>query len=234
MNNISIIIPTLNEAENIEVLLSHLLENSSKEIVKEILVVDCRSVDKTQDLVIEVGKKDARVKLLSSKKGRSIQMNFGAKKALGNILYFLHADSFPPKNFDQYIIQEVENNNLAGCFKMKFDSNHWWLKIAGWFTKFNHKYCRGGDQSLFINKRLFNDLKGFNNEYAICEDNEFIKKLYYINVFIVIQKSIITSARLYKRNGVLRLQYHFLIIHLKNFFGTHPRELLAYYAKHVK
>ena len=49
-------------------------------------------------------------------------MNLGAKFAKGHILYFLHADSFPPKNFDKLIVNEVKKSNEAGCFIMKFTS----------------------------------------------------------------------------------------------------------------
>ena len=81
-------------------------------------------------------------------------MNAGAKAATGSILYFLHADSFPPKNFDQHIINEVEKGNSAGCFRLKFDSNHWWLRLASWLTQFRWRACRGGDQSQFITKKI--------------------------------------------------------------------------------
>ena len=81
------------------------------------------------------------------------------------MLYFLHADSVPPKNFDQYILDAIHKGSKAGCFKMKFDSSHWWLKLAGWFTQFNWKSCRGGDQSLFVDKKAFENLGGFNEGF---------------------------------------------------------------------
>ena len=63
-------------------------------------------------------------------------MNIGAKEASGDILYFLHADSFPPKDFDYNIIRQVKKGNIAGCFRMKFNSTHPVLKISQWFTTF--------------------------------------------------------------------------------------------------
>ena len=70
----------------------------------------------------------------------------------------------------------MEQGNLAGCFCMKFDKNHWWLNLMGYFTKFNHKSCRGGDQSLFVEKELFKDIGGFDESYIVYEDNDIIKK----------------------------------------------------------
>lgn len=238
MNKISIIIPILNEAKNIEFLLNYLLENSFEKNISEIIVVDGGSTDGSQNIIdnFTSGQSQSRLTkttLLNSEKGRAKQMNFGAKHATGNILYFLHADSFPPKNFDQLIIGEVKKGNYAGCFAMKFDSELWWLKLAGWFTKFNWKVCRGGDQSLFITKWVFENIGGYNEQYIIYEDNEIISKLYKINEFVVIKKWLKTSARRYKSNGVWRLQYHFWIIHLKKRLGSSAENLNNYYKKHI-
>ena len=229
MNKISIIIPILNEADTIENLLNHLQENISKKNVSEIIIVDGGSTDGSQNNV----SKFTNIQLLNSKKGRAIQMNFGAKHATGNILYFLHADSFPPKNFDQLIIDEIEKGNKAGCFRMQFKSNHWWLKLAGWLTQFSWKVCRGGDQSLFVTKSLFEMLGGYNENYIIYEDNDLIEKLYKIKEFVVIKKWIKTSARRYNTNGIWRLQYHFFIIHIKKQLGNSAENLNNYYKKNV-
>ena len=229
MNKISIIIPILNEADIIENLLKHLLQNSSEELISEIIIVDGGSTDGSQNKV----SKFSNVKLLNSEKGRAKQMNYGAKNAKGNILYFLHADSFPPKDFDQAIINEIKNGNGAGCFRMQFKSNHWWLKIAGWFTQFNWRACRGGDQSQFITEKLFNEIGGFNENYKIYEDNILIQALYKRNQFVVINKKLKTSARLFQKHGIWKLQYHFGMIHFKSWFGASAEVLYIYYLKHI-
>ena len=228
MNNISIIIPVLNEAENIPKLIQHLSLQSTTNIIEEIIIVDGGSRDNT----IEIAK-SLTTKVINSRKGRAIQMNLGAKHARGSILYFLHADSFPPSGFDRLIFQEIKNENQAGCFKMKFDSNHWWLHLAGWFTKFNWKACRGGDQSLFITRELFEELQGYDENFTIYEDIDLINKLYAKNEFTVIQQPIITSARRYKKKGIVKLQTHFWMIYLKKFFGASANDLNNYYNKYI-
>ena len=110
--------------------------------------------------------------------------------ANGEIFYFLHADSFPPKNFDQLIINEVKKGNKAGCFRMQFDSNHWWLRLASWLTQFHWRACRGGDQSQFITRELFDEIGGYDENYIIYEDNILINELYTRNEFVVINKNI--------------------------------------------
>ncbi|PKP26928.1 MAG: glycosyl transferase family 2 [Bacteroidetes bacterium HGW-Bacteroidetes-2] len=226
---ISIIIPVLNEEEHISILISYLKKNSSSKNIAEIIVVDGGSTDGT----FTVAEAENAV-VISSKKGRAIQMNTGAKQATGEILYFLHADCLPPKNFDIEILQAIQNGHLAGCFRLKFDSNHWWLKLAGWFTRFNWSNCRGGDQSQFITKALFEDIGGYDESFLIYEDNILIKELYKRNRFTVLPKTITTSARLYKEKGIWTLQYHFWAIHLMKRLGATAKELYAYYAKNIK
>jgi rSAM/selenodomain-associated transferase 2 len=227
MNSISVIIPVFNEAEIILPFLEVLQSRLSKNYAIEIILVDGGSADETRLKI----KNKPDIQIVFSEKGRAKQMNYGAKQAKYSILYFLHCDSVPPKNFDGAIIDYVNNRKFAGCFKMKFDYNHWLLKIMAWFTRFNHISCRGGDQSLFITKDLFLKIDGFDETYTIYEDNEICKRLYEINHFSVIQEDIVTSARKFRKNGVFQLYYHFFVIHLKRKLG-HSVESLEQYYKH--
>jgi len=236
-NQISIIIPIINEAETILALLKHLQNNSVSKNISEIIIVDGGSTDDSLNLVSTFKSQQKQDQLniiqINSSKGRAKQMNKGAKLAKGAILYFLHADSFPPKDFDQLIIDEVNKNNLAGCFRLQFNSNHWWLLLASWLTKFSWRASRGGDQSQFVTKTLFNAIGGYDETYVIYEDNILINELYKRKEFTVIQHKIRTSARLYERKGVWTLQYHFWTIYVKKWFGASAEELYAYYLKHI-
>lgn len=234
----------LNEAENIVSVLKHLIINSSSKNSAEIIIVDGGSSDNSQELVMafissrpQITKKPSsnnkKLILLNSEKGRAKQMNLGAKQATGNILYFLHADSFPPKHFDDLIINEVSKGNLAGCFRLQFNNNHWWLRLAGWLTQFSWRACRGGDQSQFITKKLFYEIGGFSEEYVIYEDNILINELYSRKQFVVIPYKIKTSARLYERHGIWTLQYHFWTIYVKKWLGASPDVLYKYYQNHI-
>ncbi|TXE19317.1 glycosyltransferase [Psychroserpens burtonensis] len=227
---ISIIIPILNEAKTIEDLLFHVIDHSSLETISEIIVVDGQSIDGSQEIIKRLG---LRIKLLSSPKGRAKQMNLGAKEASGDILYFLHADSFPPLHFDKLIISEVKKGNNAGCFRLKFDSNHWWLRLAGWLTQFSWRACRGGDQSQFITRALFDEIGGFDENFTIYEDNILINELYARKEFVVINKKIVTSARLYRKLGIWKLQYHFWMIYVKKWLGASADDLCTYYNKYI-
>ncbi|MBU2906991.1 MULTISPECIES: TIGR04283 family arsenosugar biosynthesis glycosyltransferase [Arenibacter] len=225
---LSIIIPTLNEAAHIGNLLQHLKANSNPENIKEIIVVDGGSTDGTPSLAKALG-----ARIITSEMGRAKQMNKGAELATGHVLYFLHADTYPPKDFDLYILNAIHHNISSGCFRMKFDTSKKFLRFFAWFSRINHKLCRGGDQSLFIVKDLFQKSGGFNENYIIYEDSEFIGRLYKISNFTVLPHSVLTSARKYEQYGSYKLQYHFGIIHLKNLLGFGPDQLYRYYKKNI-
>ncbi len=260
-HQISIIIPVLNEETCIGKLLEHLLANSSAKNISEIIVVDGGSFDNTRHIAQAfsnftcINNKEAfnyidntlledesvssegiktPINLLDSEKGRAKQMNLGVKSTTGDILYFLHADSLPPKYFDKLIIKEVKKGNQAGCFRMQFDSQHWWLRLASWLTKFRWRACRGGDQSQFITKTLFNDIDGFDENYSIYEDNILINELYARNQFVVINEKLKTSARMYRKHGVWKLQYLYWSIYVKKWLGADYDALYDYYKKNIR
>lgn len=225
---ISIIIPVLNEENCISRVLGYLKECSSPGNVKEIIVVDGGSSDNTVDIALKHG-----TSVIHSKRGRAKQMNLGASFAKGDILYFLHVDTLPPKYFDQSIIKAVESGKQVGCFRMKFDSPSKFLGFFAWFTRVNHQLCRGGDQSLFITPELFARAGRFDEDYVVFEDNEFIGRLYKMVPFSILPRKVETSARRYKEKGKVKLQYHFGVIHLKNYLGAGPEQLYEYYRRKI-
>ena len=225
---ISIIIPVYNEEKSISNIIRYLKNNSSKENIEEIIIVNGESIDKTAHIASNEG-----ATVVHSPKGRAKQMNLGAKEAKGEILYFLHADTLPPNGFDKNIIKAVQNGHKTGCFRMSFDSNSLFLKFFAWFTRVNHTMCRGGDQSLFITKEFFIAIKGFNEDYIVYEDNELIERLYKKTYFKILPEKVKTSARKYEERGTIKLQYHFGVIHLKNLLGASPEKLHDYYKRKI-
>lgn len=227
---ISIIIPVFNEAAHIGKLLTYLLNNINWEHIAEIIVVDGESTDETKRIILGFG----QVAYVNAPKGRASQMNAGAFTAKGDLLYFLHADTFPPLGFDRKVI-EASKSYHAGCFRLKFKNpDHFLLRLAPWFTRFNSQIFRGGDQSLFIRKDSFMFLEGFNEDYAICEDIEFIGRIKQHFSFKVINDYVVTSERRFRRNGTLALYFNFLVIHLKNWRGESPEALHQYYVNHIR
>jgi hypothetical protein len=230
---ISIIVPIYNESSDCIIHLLEYLKNNTFGHVEEVIIVDG---DGSSNGIKAKLAQYSNVEYVTSKKGRAVQMNHGAQIAKGNILYFLHADSFPPKHFDHFIYQALKHTAKvkAGCFMLRFDSGHWWLKLMGWATVINHSCCRGGDQSLFVDRELFFALNGYDEAYAVYEDNEFIQRLYKNTVFKVLRKRITTSARHYQKIGVWRLQWLHLGVYIKRWSGADASDLNTFYKEQIE
>lgn len=227
---ISIIIPVLNEENSITELLKHLQNNAVNASSMEIIVVDGGSKDATvQNVKNFTSNYKTSIKIVHSEMGRGTQLHNGSKEATQDILYFLHADSYPPKNYDQLIIEAVRKGRPAGCFRMKFMSWHPWLIIIGWFTRFSWKASRGGDQSQYITRELYDEIGGYNTQIPIYEDYDLIARLYDRNQYYVIPKWLKTSARRYHEKGVLRLQWFYITIYWRKYRGASIDELYQYY-----
>ena len=227
---ISIIIPTYNEDENIAETIREIKERDSEKLISEIIVSDGQSTDQTVELAAKAG---ATV-LSCKKKGRAAQMNYGASTAKEEILYFLHADSIPPKNFSSYILNAVRNNAVSGCFRLSFDHEHWFLKANCWFTQFNVNPVRFGDQSLFVNKNVFNKCGGFREDLLMMEDQEIIHRIKKFGKFAVMNAKIITSARKYLDNGIYRMQAIFFRIWFLYYLGYPQKKLLQLHRRLIR
>ncbi|CAN5443546.1 TIGR04283 family arsenosugar biosynthesis glycosyltransferase [soil metagenome] len=229
-NSISVIIPTRNEATQLPVLLNYLNAVPGKEHIAEIIVSDGKSTDDTVSIANLYG---AKV-VVSEHAGRGKQMNTGAKNATGNILYFLHADSIPPVGFVEDILEKINSGDIAGCYRLRFDYDHWFLKANAWFTRFNVNAVRFGDQSLFVRKSVFEAIGGFREDLTIMEDQEIIHRIRKKGRFAVIAGYVTTSARKYRVNGVYRMQGIFFYIYFAYVFGASQQKLVAIYKKLIR
>jgi len=223
----SVIIPTINEAASIASLVTFIRENSAGANC-EIVVVDGGSDDNTVKLAEQAG----ALVLHSSKKGRAAQMNLGSKHTTGSILYFVHADVQIPSSFMDDIQLTIQKGYDAGCYRYVFDSNKEILKVNAYFTRFDGLLMmRGGDQTLFVRREVFNTLKGFNEYYSIMEDYDFIIRLRKNHSFKIIQKDVIVSARKYETNSWLRVQFANLFIFILFRLERSPESMRMMYNK---
>ncbi|RAK68251.1 TIGR04283 family arsenosugar biosynthesis glycosyltransferase [Hymenobacter edaphi] len=223
--SVSIIIPTYNEAAAIGPLVRYLRAAAGPaEQGLEILVADGQSADAT---AAEAARAGARV-LPCPQRGRAPQMNHGAAHARGELLYFLHADTFPPADFLPAIRQAAQQH-ASGCFRLRFDSAHWFLRLSAWFTRFPFDFIRFGDQSLFVRRAVFEQAGGFRSDMLVFEDQEIVPRLRRHGRFAVLPTAVLTSARKYRDNGVFRLQGIFLLLCLLYRLGVPQPRLRALY-----
>ncbi|MBK9107201.1 MAG: TIGR04283 family arsenosugar biosynthesis glycosyltransferase [Saprospiraceae bacterium] len=223
---ISIIIPTFNEEKYIPQLIIYLKSLEQIELA-EIIVTDGGSQDKTLTLI----QNDSIVLLSSRQKGRAAQMNFAAEKARGKFLYFLHADTRPPQNIIQLILDNAPKKALS-CLRYHFESDKFLLKINGYFTRFNGVWAGGGDQSLIIATDLFNLLGGFSNTKIIMEDFDLVQRASHVGYpLIILPHYMLVSARKYEHNTWLKVQLMNFITVLAWKMGASQDFLFAFYHK---
>jgi rSAM/selenodomain-associated transferase 2 len=224
---ISIIIPTVNNARQLNYLLGYLRRVPFVEYISEIIITDGNSSDGT----VEIAQSYDDVKVIVNPvAGKAMQMNAGAKIATGNILYFLSPESMPPRDFAYEIVNYFENGYSSGCFRLQYDHSHWLLRVNSWFTRFNSSIFRSGDQSLFVQRSLFNSVGGFREDHILLEEQEMISRTSASGSFVVIPRYITSSARKYVENGIYRLQGIYVYIFALYKFGVSQNHLGRMYA----
>lgn len=224
---VSAILPTLNEAENIGQMVRHLRKCGGESLI-EVIVVDGGSTDDT----VNIAKTAGATVLKSPRPGRAAQMNYGAEQSKGELLYFVHADNLPPQCYMEEVQKAVQEGYPMGCFRFKFNSPSFFLKINTYFNRFNKLWCRGGDQTLFITRQLFNDLGRYPDDFIIMEEYKLLERARKRKIpFKIIPKFVLGSVRKYENNSYLRVQIANFIVFNMYRRGASQERLARTYKK---
>jgi rSAM/selenodomain-associated transferase 2 len=216
---ISIVVPVLNEAELILDFLTNLRERAAK---AEIIVVDGGSSDGTAEYA--VGLCD---QLLRTAPGRALQMNAGASRAHGEILWFLHADTRIPETAIADIEDALKDSQMmGGFFRIRVPEQGFIYRLTDSFAHYAGLLMRirYGDHGFFCRRQTFEKIGGF-PEVSIMEDADFFRKLRRAGRVVVIPHPIIVSPRRYESIGPSRLTFAYGLIGLLYFVHA-PRRLL--------
>lgn len=193
---ISVVIPTLNEAAQISECIARTRQLSPHEIV----VVDGGSEDDTR------ARAAAADQVLESVPGRAAQQNCGAAACSGDVLVFLHADSwFDPDAFEHLARALEDPRVIGGGFRQRIGApglgyrllekgNTLRARWPGWIY---------GDQGIFVRRTVFEELGGF-PDLPLMEDLYFSKQLRRAGRVVILPARIHTSARRWQRRGLLR------------------------------
>ncbi len=193
---VSVIIPTLNEAENLTRLLP--LVQAGQPL--EIIVGDGGSTDATAEVANAFG---ARV--IKTERGRAKQMNAAAREARGEYLLFLHADTYPPPHFCQLIADHLAGaGTAAGAFRFALREP---IRGRTLIEKFVALRCATrhspyGDQGLFLRRALFLAQGGF-PDWPILEDVKLVHQLRKLGRIAITPEAAQTSARRWQEQGVV-------------------------------
>ncbi len=197
MYKISIIIPTINEANNLPLLLSDLLTTYRE---GEIIIIDCGSEDRTIDVAKIYGAKVYR----SKEKNRGLQLDIGAKNSKGEWLIFLHADTRLTHDWYRKI-NSVFNGDKNYIYYFKFKINHKKMifRVLEILVNLRSKFFKQpyGDQGLIIHKTNYLKNNGF-RKIPLMEDVEFLRRLKNKKDLKQLNLPIFISSRKWERTNI--------------------------------
>ena len=197
MSKISIIIPTINEANNLPLLLSDL---SIIQKEGEIIIVDCCSEDKTIDIANIYGAKVYK----SKEKNRGLQLDMGAKYSTGDWLIFLHADTRLTHDWFRKISSVLKGNrDYIYYFKFKINNKKMIYRLLEILVNFRSQYFKQpyGDQGLIIHRTTYFENNGF-KKIPLMEDVDFLQRLNNKKVLKQLNLPIFISSRKWERTNI--------------------------------
>ncbi len=221
---LSIIVPVFNEASQIEQCLNKLqiLRKSGHEVI----VVDGGSSDNTDLLASPLCDQ-----LIQSQKSRSIQMNVGAKKASGDVLLFLHADTSLPSTVVELFSEINKSENFWGRFDVSLSGHHLLFRIIEQCMNIRSRLTgiATGDQVLFVSKKMFNEINGF-PEIALMEDIAISRILLKRSKPICFKDKVLSSSRRWEHNGIIKTILKMWLLRLLYYFHFDTNSLAKLYS----
>ena len=227
---ISIIIPTLNEETTIGGLIDYL--NSCPDVFEcEILIADAGSTDKTKEIIRQknTGIVECTIQC------RATQMNEAARQASGEVLYFVHADTIPPKNFVSDIRMAISKGHALGGYRFRFNPNKGMLRFNSYLTRFNVLSFRGGDQTIFITRTAWDHLNGYDEKYVVMEEYDLLQRASSKGyTYFLMPSEVLVSARKYHGNSWLRVNFANVVAMTLFRFHASPVKIKKIYSSLLK
>jgi glycosyltransferase involved in cell wall biosynthesis len=177
----SVIIPTLNEEDYLPRILSDFVKQKKKDF--EVIVVDASSADETQERALKFSKSFPLQFYSVKKSSVSFQRNFGAQKAQGEYLIFLDADTRVNNQFIQNLYKDILKKRGLLFLPILITSdglsrNKILFRIINSIIEISQSSAKplssGG--AIFLSKRLFSDLNGFNEKLYMSEDHDLVQR----------------------------------------------------------
>lgn len=227
----SIIIPVLHESLIISNLIGHLRSLEMAEEC-EVIVVDGSPA---RDTLKTITSED--VLCLSSPQGRARQMNAGAAAASGDILIFLHADTYLPVDALTQIDMVMSGSRyIGGAFNLEIFSHRWIYRLIAAAASVRSRFTRipYGDQAIFIREEAFRRL-GCYQEIPIMEDVALMRRIKKSGGRIhIISRCVATSPRRWEQEGILYATLRNWFLLAAYYLGVSPATLAGHYTSGEK
>jgi len=221
--SITVVIPTLNEKENIAALLRHLAGLDEQ---MDIIVADGDSTDGTGETAASLAA------VVQAPRGRGAQMNAGAREARGDVLWFLHADCRPHPDSVKAMRQSlVDGRIVGGAFEYNLDDPTWIFRITEVTSNAKNHLLNliYGDMGIFVRREVFEKMGGY-REIPLMEDMDFCKRLKKQGKIIILPQQIDTSARRWRREGIMKNLIRNTLLQIAWAMGVSPETLARWYA----
>ncbi|MDA1165866.1 MAG: TIGR04283 family arsenosugar biosynthesis glycosyltransferase [Planctomycetota bacterium] len=224
---LSVIIPALNEAASIR----HAVETAQALCPHEVIVVDGGSVDGTVRIAQTLD-----CHLVESSRGRAVQQNGGAAVATGDVLLFLHADTWLVPEGREQIERALQSPSIpGGAFYHRIDAGGVLYRLveAGDALRVCCTRIAYGDQGIFLRREIFESLGGFPN-VRLMEDVRLMKSLRDHGRLALLPGPLHVSPRRWQKHGALRQTIRNWCLLTAEHVGVHPDRLAEWYAPHWK
>ena len=223
MMKLSIIMPVLDEAAEIEAALTALAPFRARGV--EVIVADGGSGDDTVGLARPLADR-----VVMAARGRAAQMNAGAAVAKGDVLLFLHADTHLPDGADRLILDAFTRSGRAwGRFDVRINGGGVFALISAFMNARSRlSGIATGDQAMFVSRAAFDNVGSF-PPIALMEDVTLSAKLKRVGRPLCLAARVTTSGRRWHRQGVLRTILLMWKLRLAYFFGADPVRLARAY-----
>ena len=173
------------------------------------------------------------VRVINSPKGRAVQMNLGARAALGEALVFLHADTALPTNAFAAMERALTSGRCdCGAFRLKLDTENTWLRFVAWTANVRNLFTRTpyGDQAFFMRADLFRALGGY-RELPIMEDVDLLRRARKAGARLtILGEHVLSSARRWEKDGLLGTTLTHHALRLLYLAGVAPEKLAGFRA----
>ena len=220
---VSVIIPALNEAAGIGDTVATVRQRLAG---AEVIVVDGGSQDATARAAAAAG---ARV--IASARGRGPQCHAGATAAVGDLFFFLHADTVPPTSASTVLARCFARPEVQlGTFRLAFDDGNFFLRACAWLTRFDSVFTRFGDQGIVVRREFYDELGGF-PPWPLFEDVEFLRRARRVTRVWSFPACVTTSARGFRQHGPLRQQLFNARLLFRFLAGVSPARLATEYRR---
>ena len=221
---ISIIIPTLDSETDLYETLGALFEGIENNLIRELIISDGGSIDKTKLIANELGAIIVEVSC-----GRGLQINKGIDKSKGDWILILHADTSLSSGWSVKLLEKIDKN-FAYHFKLRFKSKSPFARILEYWANIRSKFLGlpYGDQGFLIHRDLLETIEEF-PKIPIMEDialaDRLKRKIKPLDILAH------TSAENYHKNGWLRQSMINFFILTQYRLGKDPNQLFKFYYK---